>query len=177
MHGRKLVAQVAADGYGESILSPFMWGGRPGCANGSLYSTGTISYIGAYLNGPSATRKDREFMHSSRTARTVRLLSSTLLIASCVSACTLPTNVAIKQLDTLRAEQTTCLVKNAQQMDDRTSDPNAIARDIAIACSEATERLVTHAIAKPNPEERRAFQEEAELRAAGYVKLARSGSL
>lgn len=107
----------------------------------------------------------------------LRLLPAIVLMASGLSACGLPTNVAIKDLDRLRSAQTSCLVKNAQQMDDRTSDPNAIARDIAAACSDATDRLVTHAIAKPNPQERKAFEEEAELRAAGYVKLARSGSL
>jgi hypothetical protein len=107
----------------------------------------------------------------------IRLLSVAVLIVLGLSACGLPTNVAIKDLDKLRSAQTTCLVRNAQQMDDRTSDPDAIAQDIAAACSDVTERLVTHAIAKPMPQERRAFEEEAELRAAGYVRLARSGSL
>jgi hypothetical protein len=108
-----------------------------------------------------------------------RLPSSIVIgsIALALSACALPTNVALKDVDKLRAAQTTCLVRNAQQMDDRTSDPAQIARDIAAACNDATQRLVTGAIAKPNPQERRAFEEEAELRAAGYVKLARSGSL
>lgn len=111
-----------------------------------------------------------------------RLAPSALLMVLCplalgVSACTLPTNVAIKDVDKLRAVQTTCLVRNAQQMDDRTSDPAQIARDIAAACNEATQQLVATAIAKPSPQERRAFEEEAEVRAAGYVKLARSGAL
>lgn len=94
-----------------------------------------------------------------------------------VGACTLPTNVAIKKLDTLRAEQTTCLISHARQMDDRASDPEQIAREVAAACNDATERLVAHAIAKPNPQERRAFEKDAEVRAAGYVKLARGGTL
>jgi hypothetical protein len=146
------------------------------CGDKAPLPGGTKAPICAYHLQPEQLLKER--MHPFQTAA---LYSCRTLLAmaaiSGLGACTLPTNVAIKKLDSLRAEQTTCLVKNAQQMDDRTSDPNAIARDIAIACSEATERLVTHAITRPNPEERRAFQEEAELRAAGYVKLARSGSL
>ena len=93
-----------------------------------------------------------------------------------LGACTLPTNVAIKDIDKLHAEQTACLIRNAHQTDDRVSDPNTLAREIAMACGDTTERLVTKAIAKPNPQERQAFEEEAELRAAGYVRLARSAS-
>lgn len=111
-----------------------------------------------------------------------RLAPAALLTVLCpmalgAGACTLPTNVAIKDVDKLRAAQTTCLVRNAQQVDDRTSDPAQIARDVAAACNEVTQRLVATAIVKPSPQERRAFEEEAELRAAGYVRLARSGSL
>ena len=117
-------------------------------------------------------------MHSFRTAALRSCLRLVAIAATIgLGACTLPTNVAIKKLDTLRAEQTSCLVRNAQQMDDRTSDPRQIARDIAAACSDATERLVAHAIARPNPQERRAFEQDAEVRAAGYVKLARGGTL
>ena len=101
------------------------------------------------------------------------LAPSPILMVLSLGACGLPTNVAIKDLDKLRAEQTACLVRNAHQKDDRVSDPNTLAREIAMACGDTTERLVTHAIAKPNPQERQAFQEEAELRAAGYVRLAR----
>jgi len=108
-------------------------------------------------------------------------LSSILAIALAPAAlslggCGLPTNVAIKDLDKLRAEQTACLIRNAHQKDDRVSDPNTLAREIAMACGDSTERLVTKAIAKPNPQERQAFQEEAEVRAAGYVRLARGAT-
>lgn len=105
------------------------------------------------------------------------LLPATVLMALGLGACGLPTNVAIKDLDKLRAEQTACLVRNVHQKDDRVSDPATLAREIAMACGDATERLISHAIPKSNPQERRAFEEEAELRAAGYVRLARSGSL
>lgn len=111
------------------------------------------------------------------TALHRRLAPSAVLMALGLAACTLPTNVAIKDLDKLRAEQTACLVRHAHQKDDRVSDPNTLAREIAMACGETTDRLVAHAIARPNPQERRAFEEEAELRAAGYVRLARDGSL
>ena len=118
-------------------------------------------------------------MHASwPTLRRNRLpLSAMLLMSLAASACTLPNNVAIKDADKLRAAQTTCLMNNARQMDDRQSEPGKIGREIATACSDATERLVSHAISKASREERRAFAEEAELRATGYVKLARSGSL
>lgn len=117
-------------------------------------------------------------MHPFQTAalRRYRPLLATVVMFS-LGACTLPTNVAIRKLDTLHAEQTTCLISNARQMDDRTSDPERIAREVAAACNDATERLVAHAIARPNQQERRAFEEDAALRAAGYVKAARGGAL
>lgn len=86
-------------------------------------------------------------------------------------------NVAIKGIDNLRAAQSSCLASNARQMDDRTSDPERIARLVATACNDATEKLVSHAIVNPQPQERQAFEQEAERRAAGYVKLSRSGSI
>ena len=117
-------------------------------------------------------------MHFSRTAALRRFPAFPAMAAMIgLGACTLPTNVAIKKLDSLRAEQTTCLISKALQMDDRTSDPERIAREVAAACNDATERLVAHAIARPNPQERRAFEEDAEVRAAGYVKAARGGTL
>lgn len=117
-------------------------------------------------------------MHSFRTAALRSCLRLAAIAATIgLGACTLPTNVAIKKLDSLRAEQTTCLISNARQMDDRASDPTQVGRDVAAACNDATERLVAHAIARPSPQERRAFEQDAELRATGYVKLARSGTL
>ena len=109
------------------------------------------------------------YMHSS-----LKVAVSALVLAFCLGACsTLTNNIAIKDLDKLRAAQTACLATNAHQMDDRTSDPERIAREVATACNDSTERLVAHAIARPSPHERQKFEEDAEIRAAGFVKASR----
>lgn len=108
----------------------------------------------------------------------MRVAFSAVIMAFGLGACSATTNnVAIKDLDRLRAAQTACLSTNAHQMDDRRSDPTTVGREVATACNDATERLVAHAIANPNAEERRRFEEDAETRAAGFVRLARSRSI
>src|SRR5476651_1797604 len=44
------------------------------------------------------------------------------LVAPCLGACQLPTNVATRRVDSLRSAQDTCLRENIVQFDDRTSD-------------------------------------------------------
>jgi hypothetical protein len=98
------------------------------------------------------------------------------LCALCVGGCTLPTNVKLKKIDELRAAQTSCLVNNVPQFEDGVSDPSKIGRFVALSCNVETERLVYYAVPHPTAQERHAFEQDAEMRAMGFVIRARTGA-
>ena len=93
--------------------------------------------------------------------------------ALCLGACTLPTNVKIKKIDELRAAQAACLSNNVPQFEDNVSEASKIGRYVAMSCTVETDKLVYYAVPNPTPQERQAFQEDAAMRAAGYVMRAR----
>ncbi len=96
--------------------------------------------------------------------------------ASCLGACTLPTNIKLKQIDQLRAAQTSCLVNNVPQFEDRVSDPAKIGHYVAMSCNIQTEKLVYYAVPHPTPQERQAFEDDAVKRATGFVIRSRNGT-
>jgi hypothetical protein len=98
------------------------------------------------------------------------------LAAPCLGACQLPTNVATKRVDSLRAAQDLCLRDNISQFDDRTSDPRQVGRYVAMSCSVQTEKLVQYAVPYATRQEYAAFQDDATARAAGYVLSSRAAA-
>ena len=90
-----------------------------------------------------------------------------------LGACQLPTNVALKHIDELRAAQDACLKDNISQFEDPASDPRQIGRFVAMSCTYQTTKLVQYAVPYATPQERKAFEDDAAMRAAGYVMLAR----
>ncbi len=98
------------------------------------------------------------------------------LAAPCLGACQLPTNVAIKHIDSLRAEQDACLKGNIPQFEDRASDANQVGRYVAMSCSTQTDKLVQYAVPYATRQEYEAFQRDAVHRAAGYVLTSRGTS-
>jgi hypothetical protein len=97
-------------------------------------------------------------------------------MALCLGACQLPTNVALKRIDSLRAEQDNCLKGNIAQFDDRSSDPKQIGRFVAMSCTIQTEKLVQYAVPYATRREYSAFQDDAAARAASYVLSARDAA-
>ncbi len=95
------------------------------------------------------------------------------LAAPCLAACQLPTNVAIKRVDSLRAEQDACLKTNIAQFDDRSSDDKQVGRFVAMSCTTQTDKLVQYAVPYATRSEYQAFQNDAVARAAGYVRSSR----
>ncbi len=91
------------------------------------------------------------------------------LVAPCLGACQLPTNVALKRIDGLRLEQDNCLKGNVSQFDDQTSDSRQVGRYVAMSCSMQTEKLVQYAVPYATRQEYSAFQNDAVVRATGYV--------
>lgn len=104
----------------------------------------------------------------------VKGLCSLLLLAPlCLGACQLPTNVATKRVDSLRAEQEACLKDNVAQFEDRAADAKRIGHFIAMSCTTQTDKLVQYAVPYATRREYQAFQDDAAARAAGYVRYAR----
>lgn len=91
------------------------------------------------------------------------------LLAPCLGACQLPTNVATKRVDSLRSAQDSCLRENIAQFDDRTSDARQVGRFVAMSCTIQTEKLVQYAVPYATRQEYAAFQVDAAVRATGYV--------
>ena len=91
-----------------------------------------------------------------------------------LSACQLPTNVAIKRVDSLWAVQDACLKANIAQFDDRASDAAQVGRYVAMSCSVQTEKLVQYAVPYATRQEYDAFQVDAAKRATNYVVVSRS---
>ena len=98
------------------------------------------------------------------------------LVAPCLGACQLPTNVAIKRIDALRSAQDTCLRENVAQFDDRASDARQVGRYVAMSCSVQTEKLVQYAVPYATRQEYAAFQNDALVRATGYVVSSRGAA-
>jgi len=90
-----------------------------------------------------------------------------------VAACQLPTNVALKHIDELRAAQDACLRANVPQFEDAGSDPRQVGRFVAMSCSVQTDKLIQYAVPYATPKEWKAFHDDAAMRAAGYVMQAR----
>jgi hypothetical protein len=93
-----------------------------------------------------------------------------------LGACQLPTNVATKHVDSLRAEQDACLKGNITQFEDQSSDAAQVGRYVAMSCSVQTEKLVQYAVPYATRPEYDAFQIDAAKRATNYVVLSRSAS-
>jgi hypothetical protein len=74
-----------------------------------------------------------------------------------------------EKIERLWRERDDCLLANAPQFDDRTSDPRKIARFVAMSCTNQTTKLLQMTIPEPDQKAREAFQMEAERRAADIV--------
>ena len=73
------------------------------------------------------------------------------------------------KIERLWRERDDCLLANAPQVDDRTSDARKVGRVVAQACVTQTTRLMEMTIPEPDQKARDAFQAEAERRAADIV--------
>jgi len=102
---------------------------------------------------------------------TVLALAAPLML---LGACQLPTNVATKRVDSLRAEQDACLKGNVSQFDDHGADAVQVGHYVAMSCSVQTEKLVQYAVPYATRPEYDAFQIDAAKRATNYVVLSRS---
>lgn len=74
-----------------------------------------------------------------------------------------------EKVERLWKERDDCLLANAPQFDDRTSDARKVGRLVAMSCATQTTKLMEMTIPEPDEKAREAFQAEAERRAADIV--------
>ena len=102
------------------------------------------------------------------------VLPASAIFLSLLGACTLPTNVALKDADGLRAAETTCLRTNVARLNSSVADPGKLAQDAAASCRDQTEKLASYAVPHVSPQERQAFEQDAVRRADVAVAQARN---
>ena len=96
------------------------------------------------------------------------------IFLSLLGACTLPTNVALKHVDSLREAETNCLMANVARLNVADIAREQVAQDAAASCRDRTEQLAAYAVPHVSPQERQAFEEDAVRRASGYVAQTRN---
>jgi hypothetical protein len=74
-----------------------------------------------------------------------------------------------EKIERLWRERDDCLLTNAPQFDDRTSDIRKIARFVAMSCTTQTIKLMELTIPDADQKARDAFQAEAERRGADII--------
>ena len=90
-----------------------------------------------------------------------------------LGACTLPTNVALKDADGLRTAQTSCLKDNVARLNSAGAAPESVAQGAAASCRDVTDKLASYAVPHVSPAERQRFEEDAVRRATGFIAQAR----
>jgi hypothetical protein len=73
------------------------------------------------------------------------------------------------KIDRQRVQRDNCLLAHTPQLDDGSADVRAIARAVATACTEETDRLMTMTVPYADEKARQGFQQEAVRRAADIV--------
>jgi hypothetical protein len=68
-----------------------------------------------------------------------------------------------------RIERDNCMLAQAPQLDDHSSDIRSVARRVAAACVDQTDKLLALAVPYADDRARLGFQQEAERRAADIV--------
>lgn len=91
------------------------------------------------------------------------------VIAACLGACSLPANVAIRNVGEYRSAQDACLSGNLQQFEDAAVEASRIGQYVAMSCIVQTDKVLYLAIPNATEQERQAFRQDAERRATGYV--------
>jgi len=75
----------------------------------------------------------------------------------------------VAKIDRQRIERDQCMMAKAPQFDDHGADVRPIARRVAAACWDETEKLMAMAVPYADDHARVGFQQEAERRAADIV--------
>ena len=100
-------------------------------------------------------------------------LSLSLALALAVGACnsypSYQDPYLAGKIDRQRAHRDNCLLTHTPQLDNGSADVTAVARAVAAACTDETERLMTMAVPYADEKARLGFQQEAVRRASDIV--------
>jgi hypothetical protein len=99
-----------------------------------------------------------------------------VLLALLLSACSTTTTGdgrRTSNIDKSYAERDACLARNAAADDISSSDPEILARAVALACMPETEKLVALANRDGDAKVAAAIRQNSEFRAMGYILKAR----
>jgi hypothetical protein len=99
----------------------------------------------------------------------VALLPLVLAVAACNNQQSYENPPLAGKIDRQRVERDNCLLARAPQIDDRHSDVKTVARRVAAACTDETDKLLAMAVPYADDHARAGFQQEAERRAADIV--------
>jgi hypothetical protein len=81
------------------------------------------------------------------------------------------------KVDRQRIARDNCLLSHAPQLDNGGPDVRGIARSVAAACSDETEKLLALSVPYPDAKAREGYAQEAVRRAADIVVTFRGGSV
>ena len=109
-----------------------------------------------------------------RTIVAMRYAIAPLLLALALSACgsaphSYQDPYLAGKIDRLRMQRDNCLLAHTPQLDNGSPDVRAVARAVAAACNDETEKLMTLAVPYADEKAREGFQQEAVRRAADIV--------
>jgi hypothetical protein len=103
-----------------------------------------------------------------RSAVALSLLLA-LVVGACNSSPTYQDPYLAGKIDRQRVQRDNCLLAHTPQLDNGSADVTGVARAVAAACTDETERLMTMAVPYANEKARHGFQAEAVRRAADIV--------
>jgi hypothetical protein len=96
-------------------------------------------------------------------------LSLALLVGACNSFPTYQDPYLASKIDRQRVQRDNCLLAHAPQLDNGSADVTAVARAVAAACTDETEKLLAITVPYAGEKAREGFQQEAVRRAADIV--------
>lgn len=103
----------------------------------------------------------------------MRSVIAVMLLAFAVAACGPSPSYSDPKLagkvDRQRIQRDNCMLAQAPQLDDHGPDVRGVARRVALACTEETEKLLALSVPYADAKAREGFQQEAERRAADIV--------
>jgi hypothetical protein len=100
----------------------------------------------------------------------IALMMLALALGACASAApSYQDPPRASKIDRLRIDRDNCMLAKAPQLDDHGPDVRGVARRVAAACSDETDKLMALAVPYADANARAGFQQEAERRAADIV--------
>ena len=101
--------------------------------------------------------------------RSAVALSLLLALSACNSHPSYQDPYLAGKIDRLRVQRDNCLLAHTPQLDNGSADVTGVARAVAAACTDETEKLMTLAVPFADEKARMGFQQEAVRRAADIV--------